>query len=228
MSARKSKYARSSQEDRNRFGGRNSNFRKPLAVICVVLDDTTTAASYFDLIKSEIKDVVTLRVVPAPDHGATPSQIVEYAKQMLNSIVDDNESTPKDCTLVWALIDAESDPKQLNRVKELQSACTCDELDVIISYPCYEVWTLLHLVDTGSYLENCTQARRQVAIEWGKTFSEEYGVKSQADYSKICHNRNIAAERARRQHKSDAQCWTEIYRVIEGINKIVELMRSTK
>lgn len=90
-------------------------------------------------------------------------------------------------------------------------------MSVALSDPCYEVWTLLHLQDTGEMFVDCGAVLARIRQRWKTRFGQEFGKKAQADYSKILADRATAAERARRHHQNGDQSWTEVYLLIDEI-----------
>jgi hypothetical protein len=90
---------------------------------------------------------------------------------------------------------------------------------VALSNPCYELWSLLHLVDTGEMFINCAAVIERLAKEWQGRFKQAFGPKAQADYSKIIEDRMAAVARARKHHENGDQSWTEVYLVVEDIER---------
>ena len=92
-------------------------------------------------------------------------------------------------------------------------------VQVALSSPCYEVWTLLHLVGTGETFMNCAAVLSRVEIEWAKAFGQAFGTKAQADYSKLMPLVDQAVERASRNHQSvpPTPSWTEVYKAVQVI-----------
>ena len=67
---------------------------------------------------------------------------------------------------------------------------------VLLSNPCYEVWTLAHLTDTGEHFNDCKAVVSRIRTEWKKAFGSEFGPKAQADYEKLMRYRDTAILRA--------------------------------
>jgi hypothetical protein len=187
----------------------------------VVCDDAKTSVAYFTLVKRAVKEKLTLTIVRNPDDRATPIDVVASAVRQKRQLTQEKVHDAKDKSVVWALIDLEQDPKRRQAGFAAKKAGEKDGVSVAISDPCYEVWTLLHLADTGEAFADCSAVITRIEREWPKQFGQAFGKKAQADYSRILQNREIAASRARRHHEAGDQSWTEVYLVIEKIAAIL-------
>lgn len=223
MGASKSRKSRSTEIDRQRFGlSRRSATRPPLPVIVVVCDDARTAVAYFDIVKREVKEKLTLHVVKKPCDRTTPSDVIGFAIERYEGLRQtDSHDDQGDQEAVWALIDVEQAPERRRQAQEAKSAGEKAGVCVALSNPCYEVWTLLHLEDSGAYFSDCDAVLKRLEREWLDNFGQPLGKKAQADYTKIMPNRGIAVARAKQHHKAGDQSWTEVYQVIERINQVL-------
>ena len=86
-----------------------------------------------------------------------------------------------------------------------------------LSDPCFEVWTLLHLEDTGAAFANCDQVIKRIESKWKTRFGQVFPRKARADYSKIIMLRREAARRARRHWQAQDPSRTQVYRIIEEV-----------
>ena len=144
---------RSRQSDRYGLRRRPSQVRSPLPGVVVVCDDSRTAPAYFDELKREVKQHTTLKIGPARCQGAAPDAVVEQAiieREKLREDGDDRDS-------VWALIDMEQEPFARKRATDAKELGEQRGITVALSDPCYEVWTLLHLENTGRQFSDCGQ-----------------------------------------------------------------------
>ncbi len=202
-----------------RYGlSRPTSLRAPLPVIVVVCDDSKTAVAYFTELKREVKAHLTVRVVPAPCDGANPADILSLAKShaddLRNGVDHDGEANDS----VWALIDREGEPDRQAQADQARQSAAANKVKVLLSNPCYEVWTLAHLVDTGEALNNCQAVLARVKLEWKTTFRTPFPKsKANADYTKLTPFRVEALRRAKQHHKNGDQSWTEVYMVVEAI-----------
>lgn len=200
MAARGGRRSRSRALGRPRYGSRPVGTRRPLPVIVVVCDDARTAVSYFNEVKLRVKEGLTLKVVRNPHDRASAADVVEAAKRQLSVFRQRRSRDEADQTAVWALIDLEGTPDRRRAAQNAKRAGEADGIRVALSDPCYEVWTLLHLVDTGETFINCQAVLQRVAHEWQEKFQQAFPAKAQADYSKIIADRMQAAARAREHH----------------------------
>jgi hypothetical protein len=166
-------------------------------------DDTKTAPQYFDLLKYEFRDQKTIHVCRAPHCGANAAEVIELAKGMKPT-----EPEPGDATFV--LVDSDTNPD----VQALRSACIEAGVRLSLSKPCYEVWTLAHLEDTGQAFLDCGAVVRRVKAKWRREFGQSFNRKSQADYSKIMPRRGEAIRRSRQRNATNSQSWTEVWQAV--------------
>ncbi len=220
MGARKSRRSRSVAVDRARFGlARPTPTRSPLPVVVVVCDDARTALAYFLELKRAVKSAVTLLVERNPSDGCTPAEVVAAAAARRKSLRREGASDRGDKTSVWALIDLEADEQRRTQAHKAKADGQRQGISVALSDPCYELWTLLHLEDTGTAFADCRAVLARIEQQWKAKFAAQFGKKAQADYSRIVGGRMIAAARARRHHKNGDQSWTEVYLLVEEIER---------
>lgn len=192
-----------------------------LPVIAVVCDDTRTALVYFGLLQRLHKWYVTLKVVRAPCKGASPSIVVKKAIYVLEELKK-HSGEESDVTIVWAVLDLEHERPRREQAQSAKRHAESEGVKVALSDPCYEVWTLLHVEDTGESFDNCGKVLDCVKQAWEKRFRQTLGPKAQADISKIIALRLEAAARAKQHRENDDPSWTEVYRIIEDIESIVQ------
>ena len=177
------------------------------AIITVVCDDTKTAVAYFNLLRQKAKKDLTVHVVPAPDCGADATKVIEHAASK-------RSTQPEDGDAVFVLIDVDTNP-DVNAVRALG---TTHGVTVLLSKPCYEVWTLAHLQDTGEAFADCAAVVRRIKAKWEDVTGQAFGTKAQADYRKIMGERASAAiARCQKRKQETDQPWTEVWRAVKAI-----------
>ncbi len=218
MPARKSRQSRSKKLGRNRYGSRPPPTRKPLSVLVIVCDDTRTAVSYFNEVQRTVKDRVALKVVKCG--GTSPDDVIELAKEYKKSLQAKGVHDKRDQDSVWALIDIEQAVDRQAKAYEAQRVGRAAGIQVVLSNPCYELWTLLHLVDTGEEFPDCNGVLAKLKLEWKRQTGQDFENKAQADYSKIIAKRAEAARRARMHHAKEPRdpAWTEVYKLSDAID----------
>jgi hypothetical protein len=176
------------------------------AVITVVCDDTRTAVRYFELLRLEFKEHKTVRVYPAPHCGASADDVIEFAIAKKPEYAEADDRT-------FVVVDLDTNPDE----RALRAACDSADLLLALSNPCFEVWTLAHLEDTGEAFLNCDAVLKRVKVRWKVEFNQELNSKAQADYSKIMAFRDEAIRRTRQRNAKNSQSWTEVWKAVESI-----------
>lgn len=189
----------------------------PLPVVIIVCDDSVTAPAYFDALKREVKSVVTLHITPASCGRSSPGAVVNRAIAEREQLLRGLRGKERERDSVWVVLDLEHEPHRRNQAKQEKQRAEAKGVEVALSDPCYEVWTLLHLEDTGQRFATCAKVTERVKILWKKTFAQPLDRKTRADYTKIIGMRQGAATRARRRHKNRDPSWTEVYKIIDAI-----------
>ncbi len=203
-----------------RYGSRRqTGYRSVLPVVVLVCDDAKTAVAYFQEMRREFKAKVTLKIVPAPCSGATADDVVKAAITERLALGPDSSvaaSEPQD--EVWALLDLEVQSELRNLANAAKLKAEDNSVRVALSDPCFEIWTLAHLTDTGTAFANCAAVVAEIKKEWKKEFGTDFGQKkAQADYSKLMPLRGLAISRCRPRHERKDPSWTEVYKVVESI-----------
>jgi hypothetical protein len=187
--------------------------RPTLPVVTVVCDDTKTSVAYFTELKREVKAKVTVNVVPAPRCGASPDDVIKHAVGVVESI---DPTQADDST--WILLDMEAERYKQDQAQQAKKQAAENKVTVLLSNPCFEVWTLAHLVDTGEAFNDCAAVVTRVKAEWKKKFGDGFGKKKgQADYAKLMTFRNEAVRNANKRNSNRDGSWTEVFQVVEAI-----------
>lgn len=208
------------RSDRNRFGlSRPRETRATLPIVVVVCDDAKTAVAYFNELKREVKEKVTVQVVSAPCDGASADDVVSLAIKWADGLMSSQFHDPEDVKeLVWALIDLEGESDRQTQAYRAKEKAGTKSVSVALSKPCFEVWTLAHLVETGEAFANCAAVVERVKREWKRTFDADFPKKkAQAPYSKLMELRDQAVRRAKKRNTNTDPSWTEVYQVVEAI-----------
>ena len=187
----------------NRYGARRTTgTRSILPIIEVVCDDTRTAVAYFNLLKHEVSRKKVIKVVPAPSTGASADEVIELAG---------TPGDPGDETFV--LIDLDTNPN----VSSAREKAAAKRVTLLASKPCFEIWTLAHVQDTGEAFLDCNAVLARLKQKWKDAFGSEMGPKAQARYEKLAASRHVAIERCKRRDPDTNPSWTEVWRAVEVI-----------
>ena len=195
---------------------RRAGVRPPAPRITIVCDDTRTAPNYFAALRKHLLSYHSappiLDVQRACHHGVMTEALIDFAGKFTQGLGKDDS--------VWVLIDLETSETEPRKVSDLRKrARGRKSLKPAISKPCFEVWTLHHLVDTGRKFKDCVEVNRELQKVWKKELKCHFGnKKAEADYSKIVGRYEAAAERSRKQ-RDHGQCHSEVYLIIEEIRR---------
>ena len=169
--------------------------------------------AYFQVMRRDFKSTVTLKNIPAPRTGATAMDVVQKAIQAKASM-----QSPEDTDEVWALLDLESGETHEALANDAKREGEKEGIRVVQSNPCFEVWILAHLVNTGRAFSGCKEVLAEVKEEWETAFYVNFGPqKAQADYSKLMRRRAQAIECCRARGPHNSPSWTEVYKLVESI-----------
>lgn len=206
--------------DNGRYGSRRqTQYRSVLPVVVVVCDDAKTAVAYFTEMQREFKGKVTLKIVPAPCSGATADDVVKAAISEWQGWAEGHSGgSPEAHDQVWALLDLEVEPRLRKRATAAQLKAGTKGVRVALSDPCFEVWTLAHLTDTGAAFADCKAVVAAIKTEWKKKFGTDFGnKKSQADYSKLMPLRQDAIRNCQKRDPQRDRSWTEVHLLVKSI-----------
>ena len=199
---------------------RRAGVRPPAPRITIVCDDTRTAPNYFAALKKHLSGSHSappiLNVKRAPRRGIAAPALIDFAGKFTQGLGKDDS--------VWVLIDLEASETEPRKVSDLRKrAPDRKSPKPAVSKPCFEVWTLHHLVDTGQKFKDCVEVNRELRKVWKKELKCDFGnKKAEADYSKIVACYATAAGRSRSQ-KDHGQSHSEVYLIIEEIRRYLAL-----
>ncbi len=197
-----------------RFGAkRPSRNRNPLPLIVVVCDDTKTAPAYFAEVRSYVKKGCTLKVEAAPREGATAKDVIEFA-----ATIAERMSDPDSTTTLWAIIDLEMASNSIKLARECRQLAKKGNVNIALSQPCFEIWTLAHFIDTGEQFDSCNAVLGRVKRQWKVAFNQDFSQKkAQADYRKLIERIQTAISHASTRTDSNSQSWTEIWQILNQV-----------
>lgn len=214
--ARHSRHSKSAKANRLQYATRPVEKRESLPIIVVRCDDCVTAPRYFEELARACKATVRITVRAAPNDGATAFAVVEAAIKDLQSL----DRQASDRQAVWALIDTEGDPSLQSKAFDAQKFGQENGVGVALSCPCYELWTLLHLEDTGQQFDNCSKVYDALKQAWQQEFGQSIDKKTQIDCGKLLPLIGTAIKNAGKHREANDPSWTEVYQVIEDIQRL--------
>lgn len=113
----------------------------------------------------------------------------------------------------FVLIDMDTNPN----VENIRAKAQAKRIQVLFSVPCFEVWTLAHLQDTGEAFLDCAAVLTRIRQKWKSEFGTDFGPKAQARYEKLTGKRATAITHCKRRKPDMDQSWTEVWKAVERI-----------
>ena len=158
-------------------------------------------------------------VVKAPCHGAAAESVMALARSEAAELDRDRDAA--DSNTVWALIDLESEPERQDSATKAKKEISRTDVQVALSKPCFEIWTLAHFVDTGAAFKDCGAVLAGVKSEWKNHLGVAFGKqKAQADYSRLMPLRTRAVEHCKRHRQRNDPSWSDVHLVVESIDAL--------
>jgi hypothetical protein len=155
------------------------------------------------------KHGVQLIVEPAPAHGMLPTHLVAHARRHCDALREKPDRA-------WVLIDIETKSESQLGIPTLRDKLPKNHA-ILCSKPCFEIWTLLHLIDTGRHFPDCAKVNEALKKAWRNHFKSDFPPKKAlADYSLLIPLAPTAATRARK-HRKSSPSWTDIFKLIDSL-----------
>ena len=196
---------------------RNRNIRKSKRAILVAYEGKNkTEKNYFDSFKGIDKNY-TIKIVPGneTDPINLVRQTIKKAKELLLDLDEDDKA--------FCIFDTDTNPNKNIQIKEAMELALLNNIIVITSSPCIELWFLLHYYYTTAnmrnedvikklkgyypkYSKNCNM----YPIISEKTASASENAKKLEKYHKE-NNRNIQSV--------EANPHSDVYKIIDELEK---------
>ena len=116
-------------------GARRRPVREPYKKVLIVCEGKKTEPNYFKGLKDSLR--LNSANVAIVGHGATPSKIVERARQLYQNEKEDGDPYDK----VYCVFDRDEHPDYQQSLRMVKRE---GRFEAIISVPCFEYWLLLH------------------------------------------------------------------------------------
>ena len=214
-----SKVSKNAERNRGAYGERRVGVREELPKIWVFPDDRVTGPAYFKEVARTYRGKAAIMVFPAADSENSPGRVVARAIDEAGRAGPDEKADA-----VWAVLDCESTPSQCSAALEAKKQAGREGVKAALSMPSFEVWTLLHLEDTGATFQDAQAVTARVLKLWAEHIEPVGAGKSDLDYSKVRKRRKEAVRRAKAHAEKSPRdpSWTEVYLVIEDIDRLVD------
>jgi hypothetical protein len=208
-----------------------SAFKKPLERILIVCEDSVSGScGYF---RGFLKDEGLGRVVTIDrELGNAPTSVYERAAAAYKKDFQQQGNNDDAYDKVYCIFDRDGHSDfhdAINQIKNHPSK----KFQAIPSYPCFEVWILLHYADTSAPLNNCRKVEKEI-----KKYLPNYSKKDVAYkdglYALIKANTQAAIKNAKKNineaektgdckgANKDPKTVTEIYIVVEHLLKLAD------
>jgi hypothetical protein len=175
-------------------GGHRSPLRRPRPRLLVICGARQTESRYFTGLRASLASpAVDVRVTA---HAKAPAQVVEHARHYADrSAVDFDE--------VWCVVDAdEFDIESAARLARSTG------IELAVSYPCFELWLLLHHQDCRAHFARCGDVAERL-----RKHLPRYD-KADLRFSDFAGGVALAAERAK-QLDPERNPSTGVWRLVE-------------
>jgi hypothetical protein len=116
------------------------------------------------------------------------------------------------------VIDTEGDHVRQAQARDASKQAKEHGVRTAISKPCFELWLLLHLEDTGEYFQDCSAVFSRFRATWKTAFGISIDRKRDIDHGKLISRIPDAIERATKHIKDPSH--TEVYKVIEYVGSV--------
>jgi hypothetical protein len=124
---------------------RRHNFRPPKKTMLIICEGETEKIYFENLKAAERKTEINLKP-ELPGHRNDCLGIVENAIKQKD-----------DYDQVWCVFDLDTAYKEMNKYKKALEKASNQDIETAESYPCFEVWFLLHFLYTTRMFINCKQ-----------------------------------------------------------------------
>jgi hypothetical protein len=156
--------------------------------ILIVGEGAQSEPNYFGGLRTQdrVRDWCALTVEAGP--GFNPLAIVEHAARKRDSKRDTFDETL--CVLD---VEEASKAESLRAAKVLASR---EEIALVLSNPCFEVWLLSHFVRSHRAYLNAAQVEEVLSVHWQQQFGYAYSKKDPRVFNRLLPHLPVAVENA--------------------------------
>lgn len=203
--------------------------REPYDCILIVCEGEKTERNYFEEIRKDLKLSSANIVIPSDGHGSDPMSVVDFALEKW----EEDKSFDK----IYCVIDRDSHtnfPDAIKRVKDLrENKKNPIPIEAIPSYPCFEIWLLLHFHYSSKPYQKCGKKSGCDCVVKDLRAAKRmpnYQKNASETYTKTKAKLDIAIEHSKRLLEHHAKCGsdlnpsTQIHKLVAHLQK----MRNSK
>lgn len=199
--------------------------REQYDYILIVCEGEKTERNYFNEIRKDLKLSSANIVIPLDGHGSDPMSVVDFALEKWE------EDKPFD--KIYCVIDRDSHvnfPDAIQRVKDIgKSTENPIPIEIIPSYPCFEVWLLLHFCYSSMPYQKCGKRSKCDCVV--KDLRElnrlpNYQKNAHDVYAKTRDKIDVAIRNSKRLLGHHAKCAsdlnpsTQIHKLVEHLQRL--------
>ncbi len=189
--------------------------RKSVLIVC---EDSKASCDYFEKFCKELNLSSVHVEVCGKECGSAPISVVDYAKQKKES---QTSTIHDEYDKIFCVVDVDDHPTLADAIQKARD----NDLELIISNPCFEYWYILHFERIGKAYISRPKLFHDLSQHLGQRYE-----KSGCDFFDIIYPRTDTAIRHSKkilssqwQHEQDpCKCnpSTHVHRVIESIKNI--------
>lgn len=115
--------------------------------------------------------------------GGTANETVERA---ISKKKQSNRSTSASYDEIWCVLDVEGeDAKHFSTLRSAMDKAKLNELMVVLSNPCFEVWYIAHFEESSERFATSQAVERKLNRLWNAKFNEKYDKVASNHYQRL-------------------------------------------
>ena len=187
--------------------------KKPLIVICSEGGKKSSEYYYFSNYKNR-----DLRVQFSTGNSTDPKGMLD---DLLRYIYNEDIKSEDNCK-IFLVLDTDLNERRINEIKEIESECIKNNIEIITSAPTFEIWYVMHYRSNGLKFQTSKEVKKELQNLNG-TYTENM------DMYKIIKNstenaRSIAQTLEQQIIRNNEDLLksnphTSIYKILEAIDK---------
>ena len=197
---------------------RRSPFKESNRLILVVCEGEVTEVSYFKEFP-RYERIHGIQIDPI-GVGCDPETVVNHAiKKMQEKERKSRKGSGSAYDEIWAVFDIDEHDK--DRVYTAKRNAEKHGINIAISNPCFEIWLLMHLEDSRSYVEGSelTKRIRRYYSDYKKYLCYSYLQKGRKD----AYRRAIVLDNQHKREGTDGNPSSDMWKFLESIIKKEDL-----
>ncbi len=217
-------YKKGRSEVKGRSLGRPKPFRTSGKTVLIVCEDEKSSPDYFERFRKELRLSDRTIDVRGKECGSDPMSVVNYAKEKKKSVK--NSTTLDGYDYIFCVVDVDEHTNLGDAIQTTRD----NELDIIISNPCFEYWYILHFEKTGSSYNSRPKLNKRLSdhlrYKYEKSGCDFFEVVYPKTKTAIKNSKNIL--RSQWQYEDDPKKRnpsTHVHQVVECIMDIAAKSR---